>query len=141
MSKISRRRFTRATLAAMGASVLPQAASGDQTAAGTLPTVRWGKHRVTRVLLGHNPIKGQSHYSAELSREMREWFSGDERRGLQLLRRAEQAGINTCQRAICGRSTRTFIHGLFLFCYKLFATSYIWVVCTVFCHFHTFSAC
>jgi hypothetical protein len=97
MPKISRRRFAGATLAALGASVLPQAASGEETPQPTLPTVRWGKHDITRVLVGHNPIKGQSHYSDELNREMREWFSGDEDRGLQLLRRSEQLGINTCQ--------------------------------------------
>jgi hypothetical protein len=97
MSNISRRRFTGATLAAVGASMLPHAASGEARARATLPTVRWGKHQITRVLVGHNPIKGQSHYSTELSREMREWFSGDNERGLQLIRRAEQLGINTCQ--------------------------------------------
>jgi hypothetical protein len=97
MGEISRREFTGATLAALGASMLPQAASGEETAPVTLPTVRWGKHQITRVLVGHNPIKGQSHYSAELNREMREWFSVDRGRGLQLLRRAEQLGINTCQ--------------------------------------------
>ena len=97
MPNISRRRFTGAALAGLGASVLPQATPGEETAPAKLPAVRWGKLQITRVLVGHNPIKGQSHYSAELSREMREWVSGDKNRGLQLIRPAEQLGINTCQ--------------------------------------------
>ena len=35
-----------------------------------LPTVRWGKYDITRVLVGHNPIKGTSHFTPELSQEM-----------------------------------------------------------------------
>jgi hypothetical protein len=49
-------------------------------------------------LVGHNPVKGTSHFSPELSREMKEYFAeGHPRRGRELLRRSEQLGINTCQ--------------------------------------------
>lgn len=41
----------------------------------TLPCVTWGKHRISRLLVGHNPLKGGSHYSDELSAEMRAWHS------------------------------------------------------------------
>ena len=61
-----------------------------------LPTVRWGQHEITRLLVGHNPIKGVSHQSAALNREMREYFA-DPARGVDLLRRCQSLGINACQ--------------------------------------------
>jgi len=97
MAEISRREFTGATLAALGAAMRPEHTSAHEAPQAKLPTVRWGEHEITRVLVGHNPIKGQSHYSAELSREMREWFAEDGTRGLELLRRCEALGINACQ--------------------------------------------
>ena len=97
MGQINRRDFTGTTLAALGTTLLPGSASSGQPAQATLPTVRWGKHEISRVLVGHNPLKGQSHFSAELNREMRQWFAEDPSRGLALLRRCEQCGVNTCQ--------------------------------------------
>lgn len=70
--------------------------SGD--AVPPLPRVRWGRYEISRLLVGHNPIKGISHFSAELSREMREYFADpDMAHGRALLRRCEQLGINACQ--------------------------------------------
>jgi len=97
MAEISRREFTGATLAALGATMRPGQASAHEAPQAKLPTVRWGEHEITRVLVGHNPITGKSHYTAELSREMREWFAEDGTRGLDLLRRCKSLGINTCQ--------------------------------------------
>ena len=97
LGEVSRREFTGAALAALGSGVLGESAWADEKPEAKLPTVRWGRHEITRVLVGHNPIKGQSHYSAELSREMRDWFAQDGNRALELLRRSEQVGINTCQ--------------------------------------------
>ena len=97
MGEISRREFTGATLAALGATMRPGQGAAHEAPQPKLPTVRWNEHEITRVLVGHNPIKGQSHYSAELSREMRAWFAEDGTRGRKLLRRCEALGINTCQ--------------------------------------------
>ena len=98
MSGINRREFAGTTLAALGSTMVPRPASAAQQAAqASLPTVCWKEHRIARVLVGHNPIKGQSHYTAELSREMRDWFAEEPARGLQLLNRCEELGINTCQ--------------------------------------------
>jgi hypothetical protein len=96
MTKINRREFTGATLAALGATMLPGQPEAHAAPQPKLPTVRWKEHEITRVLVGHNPIKGVSHYSSELSREMGEWFA-DGTQGLQLVRRSEQLGINACQ--------------------------------------------
>ena len=97
MDPINRREFAGATLAALGAAAMSCAsAPAGQTQPG-LPTVRWGRHGISRLLVGHNPIKGVSHFTPELSREMRTWFAGDPARARELLRRCEQLGINTCQ--------------------------------------------
>jgi hypothetical protein len=96
MDRINRRQFTSATLA-VGASVLGQSVSAAESPAAKLPTVRWGRYEITRLLVGHNPLKGTSHYSKELSEEMRRWFEDGHVHGRQLLRRCEQLGINTCQ--------------------------------------------
>lgn len=97
LGEVSRREFAGAVVAAVGSGVLGGPARAEEESEARLPTVRWGRHEITRVLVGHNPIKGQSHYSPELSREMRDWFAQDRNRALELLRRSEQVGINTCQ--------------------------------------------
>lgn len=98
MNSLHRREFAQQTLAALGAAALGPTPAGAAAVpmSESLPTVRWGRHELSRVLVGHNPLKGQSHFSSELNREMRDWFS-DAEHGLQLLRRCEQLGINTCQ--------------------------------------------
>ena len=97
MNRITRRRFTGMGLTALGTAGSCPAASAAEQPAPLLPTVRWGEHEITRVLVGHNPIKGVSHLNASLSREMREWFAAEPSRGVQMLGRCEQAGINACQ--------------------------------------------
>lgn len=97
MGGISRRQFTWATLAAVGASVLGEPGSAAERAKVKLPAVRWGKYEIARVLDGHNPQKGTAHFSSELSDQMREWFDDGHVHGRQLLRRCGQLGINTCQ--------------------------------------------
>jgi len=97
MSGINRREFAGAGLAALGGSTMLRPGLGQGRPETKLPTVRWGEHEISRVLVGHNPLKGRSHFSAELSREMRDWFAADPERGRQLLRRCQQLGINTCQ--------------------------------------------
>lgn len=97
MDAITRRRFGSATLSGLGAAALGGPLLAASQPLAKLPTVRWGKHEISRLLVGHNPIKGNSHFSRELDREMRDYFSADSRRGRELLRRAEEMGINTCQ--------------------------------------------
>lgn len=96
MGEISRRQFNSVALVTLGASVLGRGAAGGEKPHEKLPTVRWGKYEISRVLVGHNPIKGQSHFSRDLDREMKEYFD-DENHGRELLRRAQELGINTCQ--------------------------------------------
>ncbi len=67
------------------------------TTASPLPCVEWQGHRISRLVLGHNPFKGQSHYSDALSAEMTAWFDPATGHDQALLRRAAECGINTCQ--------------------------------------------
>lgn len=110
MKTIDRREFTGAALAALAGAMLPSRSLAESGPVMALPTVRWGKHSITRVLVGHNPIKGTSHFTPELSREMKEYFAGSPSHGVDLLRRCEQLGINACQMGseVCEEILRAF---------------------------------
>ncbi|HYW80712.1 MAG TPA: hypothetical protein VE890_14120 [Thermoguttaceae bacterium] len=104
MNRITRRQFTGTSLATLGAAGLLESACAEEERS-LLPTVRWGDHEITRMLVGHNPIKGVSHLTPSLSREMREWFAADPSRGVQMFRRCEMAGVNACQIGFRGNET------------------------------------
>ena len=70
MAQITRREFTTQAMANLGATILASGAAGQTQPLTRLPTVRWGKHEISRLLVGHNPIKGISHFSRDLDREM-----------------------------------------------------------------------
>lgn len=95
MERLSRREFTASTLAGVSAALWSEPAAATEPLAG-LPTVRWGKYEISRLLVGHNTIKGQSHFSRELGSEMRDYFR-DPAHARDLLRRCQEIGINTCQ--------------------------------------------
>jgi len=97
MSRINRRQFVGGALAGLGLSSMVPTLRAANTPARLLPTVRWGNHDITRLLLGHNPIKGVSHQTGALSQEMRDYFAADARRSVRLLRSCEEMGINACQ--------------------------------------------
>lgn len=59
------------------------------------PLVPFGPHRISRLIVGGNPISGNSHVSDELSREMMDYFSAANVK--RLLADCERAGINTWQ--------------------------------------------
>ncbi len=89
MKDNSRRLFLQT---AAGLAVAGQAAAAP---APVLPTVRFGKHDVTRLIIGTNPFCGYSHFNAVLDQFMREYMTPD--RVQEILVRCEQAGINTWQ--------------------------------------------
>ena len=62
---------------------------------GTMPQVQWGKWKVSRLIVGGNPISGNSHVSPQLDREMADYFTTA--RVKKLLKHCEDAGINTWQ--------------------------------------------
>lgn len=67
-----------------------------------LPTIRLGPHEVTRLILGGNPVYGYAHFNRLLSQHQTAWHTPQ--RVVQLLERAEQAGINTWQNSYAERT-------------------------------------
>ncbi len=63
MQQITRREFTAQALAGLGTTMLAAGAAGQTQPQAKLPTVRWGGHEISRLLVGHNPVKGMSHFS------------------------------------------------------------------------------
>jgi hypothetical protein len=60
-----------------------------------LPTVAFGDVRITRLISGGNPLCGNSHFSDEMSRDMREYFTAEQ--VVAYLQRVQAAGINALQ--------------------------------------------
>ena len=60
-----------------------------------IPTVPFGPHRITRLIVGGNPFCGNSHNTDEMTRDMKSYFTPE--RVVEVLHRCERAGINTFQ--------------------------------------------
>lgn len=60
-----------------------------------VPTVAFGRYRVSRLIVGGNPVSGNSHVSARLSAEMTDYFTAANIK--KMLAECELAGINTWQ--------------------------------------------
>jgi hypothetical protein len=60
-----------------------------------LPTVPLGNQRITRLIVGGNPFRGNSHYSEAMNRDMEAYFTVE--RVKQTLFACERHGINTVQ--------------------------------------------
>jgi hypothetical protein len=76
-----------AVLAALSAPAL--------SAAAGVPQVPFGKHMVSRLMVGGNPVSGNSHLSGAMSREMLDYFTAANVK--KLLADCERAGINVWQ--------------------------------------------
>lgn len=87
-----------AWLGASNASAAPTA-SGETVPPAKpgpmLPLVPFGKHKVTRLIAGANPIYGYSHFNYVFSAHMGEYHTTA--RVLSFLRELERAGLNTWQ--------------------------------------------
>jgi hypothetical protein len=57
--------------------------------------VPFGDHRISRLIVGGNPVSGTSHLSNQLSQDMVDYFTCENIK--RLLRSCEKAGINTWQ--------------------------------------------
>jgi hypothetical protein len=60
-----------------------------------LPTAPFGSKEITRLILGGNPLRGNSHFSKEMDEDMRRYFTVS--RIKETLFAAERHGINTVQ--------------------------------------------
>jgi hypothetical protein len=88
----SRRRFINAA-AALGAAA--KAGGEVMSDPSSVPKVRFGKTEITRVIIGSNPLYGYSHFNPLLNQFMKDYMTDDRR--MEILLRAEKAGINTWQ--------------------------------------------
>jgi hypothetical protein len=97
----ARRAFLKqAAVAATGMAALTPAA--DAAPADLLPTIKLGPHRVTRLIIGGNPIYGYSHFNKLLSQHMTAWHTPE--RVVELLQQCEKAGLNTWQNSYAERT-------------------------------------
>jgi hypothetical protein len=101
----SRRDFLQqAAGVAAGIAAVP---TSERVAAGStnsqlLPSISLGPHRVTRLIIGGNPVYGYSHFNRLLSEHQTQWHTPE--RVLELLRRCEECGINTWQNSFADRT-------------------------------------
>jgi hypothetical protein len=102
----SRREFLHqaAGLATSVAALGPGAVAAHEAAPAPrlLPTVELGLQQVTRLIMGGNPIYGYSHFNKILSQSMTSWHTPE--RVVELLKRAEVAGLNTWQSSYAERT-------------------------------------
>ena len=73
----------------------PKASEQPASSALPLPTISLGKHRVTRLVVGSNPLSGYSYLGPHVDRHMKEYFTVD--RSVDFLLACEKSGINTHQ--------------------------------------------
>jgi hypothetical protein len=102
-----RRKFLRQAAGLAGAATVagewPRAASAAGVVADpVLPTIQLGAHRVTRLILGGNPIYGYSHFNRLLSEHQKAWHTPEH--VLELLQHTEAKGINTWQNSYADRT-------------------------------------
>jgi hypothetical protein len=89
----SRRDFLKGATTVAAGLMVPGALRAEP--ADLLPTMNLGPHRVSRLIVGSNPIYGYSHFNYILDRLMTEYFTDE--RIVQLLLDCEKHGINTWQ--------------------------------------------
>jgi len=67
----------------------------DESYLPEMPTIQFGKYKISKIIVGGNPISGNSHFSNQMSQSMLDYFS--EENVTDLLRICEENGINTWQ--------------------------------------------
>jgi hypothetical protein len=80
--------------------------AAEEGKSGRLPTVALGPSRITRLVVGGNPLYGYSHFNEQYSQHMLEWFT--DARVVSFLLDCEKVGINTWQSNYNERLQRQF---------------------------------
>jgi hypothetical protein len=91
----SRRGFLKSAAGLGGALAAGGRAPAGQNGTPLLPTVKFGKAEITRLIIGSNPFYGYSHFNRIVDAQMREWYTQE--RKLEVLQSAERNGIGTWQ--------------------------------------------
>ncbi|MER3415533.1 MAG: hypothetical protein C4297_04880 [Gemmataceae bacterium] len=100
--RASRREFLQQATAWGAVGSLTGWAQGAAESVPPLPTIPLGSHRVSRLILGGNPIYGYSHFNRLLSQHQIAWHTPE--RVVELVRHAVQQGINTWQNSYAPRT-------------------------------------
>jgi hypothetical protein len=103
----SRRDFLKGATSVAAGVIAGRAAAAEEIG-GPLPTVPLGPSRITRLIVGGNPLYGYSHFNEQYSQHMLEWFTDE--RVVKFLLDSEKAGINTWQSSYNERVQRQFPH-------------------------------
>jgi hypothetical protein len=100
----TRRDFLQQTAGvATGLTAMAATAPAQDTAARSeLPTIALGSHRVTRLIIGGNPIYGYSHFNRHFDRHLVDWHTPEH--VMELLQHCERNGINTWQNSYAERT-------------------------------------
>jgi len=85
----TRRTFLHSAALAAAAAT---ARAGDVRPGG-VPKMKFGKHEISRLVVGCNPFYGYGHFNATLGSVMRDWYTTE--RVAQVLHRCNEAGIDT----------------------------------------------
>jgi hypothetical protein len=93
-----RRGFLAQLVGLAAAATLPSqraVAAAELAAPAALPTIQLGKHRLSRLVAGSNPILGYSYAGKHADRHMKDYFTPE--RTTEFLQNCERAGITTHQ--------------------------------------------
>jgi len=72
-----------------------RAASSAPSNQGQLPSIKFGKYSLSRLICGANPFNGGSHLSTFVNQQMKEYYTPEQI--LKTLRRCQEVGINCWQ--------------------------------------------
>lgn len=100
-STSNRRVFLHQVAGLAGMTSLAATAEGADAPA-LLPTIPLGKHQVTRLIIGGNPLYGHSHFNKLFSQHQMAWATPEN--VVALIKRCESAGINTWQNSYAART-------------------------------------
>ena len=105
VNQSGRREFLTASAAAAAGLLLGREGESAEPGA-TLPTIALGPYRLSRLIVGANPIAGYSYLGHEMDREMKDYFTVEHT--VDLLQRCERAGINTHQFSFASKSPAAY---------------------------------
>jgi hypothetical protein len=98
IARPDRRGFLAQLVGLAAAATLPSqraVAAAELAAPAALPTIQLGKHRLSRLVAGSNPILGYSYAGEHADRHMKDYFTPE--RTTEFLQNCERAGITTHQ--------------------------------------------
>ena len=102
-----RREFlVRCSAVAASGLLLGDMGEAAEAPAAPLPTVALGPYRVSRLIVGANPISGYSYLGQETDREMKAYFTPE--RTQALLEQCQRVGINTHQYSMASKATEVY---------------------------------